>query len=132
MNEALRIVSDDLWKKVESRRADTAGKSLRFSDGRMSGRPPKAPTKNLLAGLASCSVCGGGLVVETSPSKRGRIAEYVCFRHRNHGDGICANQRHIPVEEMNEAVLQAIERHALTLEAVEQMVQFTERDDAQE
>ena len=67
VNENLRIVSDDLWARVQSRRADTAGKALRFADGRMSGRPPKDAPKNLLAGLATCGVCGGGLVVETSP-----------------------------------------------------------------
>ncbi|MEO8680159.1 MAG: recombinase family protein [Vicinamibacterales bacterium] len=131
-NEALRIVSDDLWERVRSRRADTAGKALRFSDGRMSGRPPKHATKNLLAGLATCGVCGGGLVVETSPRKRGRVPEYVCFRHRNHGTGVCANQRHLSVAEVNEAVLQAIEEHALTPEAVEQVIKLTERNDAQE
>jgi site-specific DNA recombinase len=131
-NENLRIVSDELWERVQSRRADTAGKQLRFADGRLSGRPPKTPTKNLLAGLATCAACGGGLVVETSGRKRGRVAEYVCFRHRNHGTGVCTNQNHIPVDEMNEAVLQAIEAHALTPEAIEQVILLTERDDAQE
>jgi hypothetical protein len=97
-----------------------------------SGRPPKTATKNLLAGLASCGVCGGGLVVETSPRKRGRVPEYVCFRHRKHGKGVCANQRHIGVAEMNEAVLRAIEEHALTPEAIEQVIRLTERDDVQE
>lgn len=134
VNEDLRIVSDDLWARVQSRRADTAGKSLRFADGRMSGRPPKTATKNLLAGLATCGTCGGGLVVETSNRKHGRprVPEYVCFRHRNHGSGICENQRHIRVSEMNEAVLQALEAHALTPEAVEQVIALTERDDARD
>ena len=38
----------------------------------------------------------------------------------------------MPVAEMNEAVLQAVESHALTLKAVEQVIQLTERDDARE
>jgi hypothetical protein len=123
-------VSDDLWERVRARRADTAGKSLRFADGRMSGRPPKTATKNLLAGLATCAECGGGLVVETSPRKRGRVPEYVCYRHRHYGT--CTNARHIRVTEVNEAVLEAIERHALTPEAVEQVIALTERDDARD
>jgi site-specific DNA recombinase len=130
VNEDLRIVSDDLWTRVQSRRADTAKKTLRFADGRMSGRPPKHAPQNLLAGLATCGVCGGGRVVETSPRRRGRVPEYVCYRHRNHGTGVCGNQLHIPVGEMHEAVLQAIEQHALTPEAVEHVIQLTERDDA--
>jgi len=38
----------------------------------------------------------------------------------------------VSVAEVNEAVLQAIEMHALTPEAVEQVIQLTERDDARE
>lgn len=40
--------------------------------------------------------------------------------------------RHIRVDEMNEAVLQAIEQHSLTPEAIEQVIALTERDDARE
>ena len=98
----------------------------------MSGRPPQHATPNLLAGLETCGACGGSLVVETSPRKRGRIRAYVCYRWRNLGTGICTNTRHIAVEEMNEEVLQAIEEHALTPDAVEQVIRLTERDDAQE
>jgi hypothetical protein len=98
-------------------RAST-GKSLCFADVRMSGRPPKTATKNLLVGLATCTECGGGLVVETSPRKRGRVPEYVCYRQRHYG--CCANARRIRVTEVNEAVVKAIEHHALTPAAVEQ------------
>ena len=79
----LQIVPDDLWARVASRRAETEGRAVRFNSGRLSGRPPKHATKNLLAGLATCGLCGGGLVVETSSRKNGRIAEYVCHRHRH-------------------------------------------------
>jgi hypothetical protein len=123
-------VSDDLWNRVRSRREDTEGKSLRFDSGRLSGRPPKNATKNLLAGLASCGVCGGGLVVETSSRKNGRQHEYVCHRHRH--NSTCGNALRIPIAEMNEAVLRAIEEHALTPEAIEQVIQLTERDDVQD
>ena len=36
------------------------------------------------------------------------------------------------VAEMNEAVLQAIEAHALTPDAIEQVIQLTERDDVRD
>ena len=58
---------------------------------------------NLLAGLATCGVCGGGLVVETSGRKRGRQKKYVCHRRRK--NGTCDNAVRIEVETMNEAVL---------------------------
>ncbi len=129
-DDRLQIVSDDLWERVAARRRDTEGKALRFQSGRLSGRPPKHATKNLLAGLATCALCGGGLVVETSPRKRGRIPEYVCHRHRH--NGTCSNVLRVSVDEMNEAVLRAVEEHALTPEAIEQVILLTERDDVTE
>jgi hypothetical protein len=45
---------------------------------------------------------------------------------------MCSNALKLPVAEMNEAVLRAIEEHALTAEAVEQVIQLSERDDVRE
>jgi site-specific DNA recombinase len=128
--EDLRIVPEDLWQRVASRRRDIEHTAVRFASGRLSGRPPKNETRNLLAGLATCGVCGGGMVVETSPRKRGRVPEYVCHRHRH--NGTCANKLAVSVETANEAVLQAIEEHVLTPEAVEHVIRLSERDDAQD
>jgi hypothetical protein len=128
--ESLRIIDEPLWRRVEARRKETEGKAVRFESGRLSGRPPRHATVNLLAGLATCAVCGGGLVVETGGKKRGRIPEYLCHRHRT--NGTCTNALRVSVVEMNEAVLQAVEEHALTPEAIEQVIFLTERDDAAE
>ena len=84
----------------------------------------------MLAGLATCGVCGGGFVVEAGGKKRGRRPEYICHRHRT--NGACSNALRIPVEDMNEAILQAVEEHALTPEAIEQVINLTERDDVDE
>jgi hypothetical protein len=123
----LRILDDALWTRVQARRREAETLAARMAGGRLSGRPPKAPTANLLSGLSLCGLCGGGLIVETSPRKRGRIPEYVCYRHRN--SGTCPNALRMAVTDLNEAVLQAIEQHALTPEAIEQVVQLSERDD---
>lgn len=128
--EHLRIIDEQLWKRVESRRRVTEGKALRFAGGRLSGAPPKHGSHNLLAGLATCALCGGGLIVETSPRKRGRVPEYLCARRRM--NGICDNALRMSVAEVNEAVLQAVEQHALTPEAIEQVIHLTERDEVQD
>lgn len=128
--EDLRIIPEDLWKRVASRRADTEGRTLRFAGGRLSGRPPKGEVRNLLAGLAACGVCGGGIVVETSGRKAGRVPQYVC--NRSIRPGTCTNKLRVDVEPVNEAVLQAIEQHALTPEAVEHVVALSERDEVRE
>ena len=106
-DEKRRIVPEDLWKRVQSRRENTNKRELRFESGRICGGPRKRATQNLLAGLATCSLCGGGLIVETSPRKRGRVPEYVCARRRL--NGTCANALRINVGEVNEAVLRAVE-----------------------
>ncbi len=128
--EHLRIIDEALWQRVAARRQDTEGRAVRFASGRISGRPPKTPAQNLLAGLATCALCGGGLTIETAPAKRGRVSEYVCYRHRVNGG--CANTLRMPVAEVNEAVLQAVEEHALTPEAIEQVIGLSERDDVAE
>jgi recombinase-like zinc beta ribbon protein len=117
-------------KRVQARRRDAETLAARLAGGRLSGRPPKRPTNNFLAGLATCACCGGALIVETSPRKRGRIPEYVCYRHRANGG--CANALRMAVEDLNEAVLQAVEEHALTPEAIEQVIHLSERDDVTE
>ena len=57
--------------------AAAGGRDAGHTAGRWSlGGPtavPKTPTQNLLAGLATCALCGGGLIVETSLGKRGRV-----------------------------------------------------------
>jgi len=123
-----RIVSDDLWNRVAERRKDVESTAVRMSNGRMSGRPPKGAVTNLLAGLAKCGLCGGGLVVETYKHSKNkpRVPHYVCNRRR--ASGACLNTLRIPLDEMHEAVLTAIEEHALTPEAVEVLVLAMQRD----
>jgi hypothetical protein len=125
--EHLRLIDEPLWNRVAARRAETEGKAVRFSGGLLSGRPPKNKTANLLAGLATCALCGGGLIVETSARKRGRVPEYICSRRRLNGS--CANALRIAVADMNEPVLAALEEHALTPAAIESVIQLSERAD---
>ncbi|MCU1381814.1 MAG: hypothetical protein JWL71_511 [Acidobacteria bacterium] len=126
----LRTIDEPLWRRVQARRQDAETLALRLAGGRLSGRPPKTATQNLLAGLATCALCSGGLVVETSSRKRSRAPEYICYRHRANGG--CTNTLWMRVADMNEAVLQAVEEHALTPEAIEQVIHLSERDDVTE
>jgi site-specific DNA recombinase len=131
VDERLRIVPEDLWTRVASRRADTEGRTIRFDSGRICGGPPRTAAQNLLAGLATCGLCGGGLVVETNSRKNGpRVPEYICQRRRSNSS--CTNRLCIPVPDMNEAVLRAVEEHVFTPEAIEQVIALTERDELRE
>jgi hypothetical protein len=68
---------------------------------------------------------------EATTRANGRRAFYICHRRRHHGTA-CTNTLRIPLSDMNDAVLQAIEAHALTPEAVEQVIALTERDDVRD
>jgi Recombinase zinc beta ribbon domain len=130
-DERLRIIDDELWNRVAACRKDAAVKTLRFASGRISGRPPKHLPQNLLAVLATSAACGGGLVVETAPRKRSlRAPEYICYRRRQ--SGACSNTLRMSAARLNEAVLRAVEEHALTPEAIDEVLLLAERDDVQE
>jgi site-specific DNA recombinase len=133
VREDLRIISEALWARVQERRGAAEGRAIRFESGRLSGRPRKDDVRNLLVGLSTCGVCGGGLIVFTSGNngkRRPRYSYYGCFRQGRSGQ--CSNAIHMPVDVLNEAVLSAIEEHALTPEAIERVIRLTERDDIRE
>jgi site-specific DNA recombinase len=58
--ESLRIIDEALWQRVVSLRKEVEGKAIRFAGGRLSGRPPKHATVNLLAGSppVACAAAG--------------------------------------------------------------------------
>jgi site-specific DNA recombinase len=128
-NEDLRIIDEDLWSRVQSRRQLAESKTIRVESGRLSGKPPRHPVANLLSGIAKCGICGGGLVVHHTTNKTKNITNsyYLCHRRRTNGG--CTNALRMAVESMNEAVLREIEWHVLTPEAVEHAILLTERED---
>ena len=126
-----RIVSDDLWNSVHAMLKDQSQLAVRFSNGKLQGRPVRKALTNLLAGLAECGVCGGGLVVETYKTSDGkpRRSHYVCARRR--ANGKCNNTQRLELNETNEVILSAIEKHALTPEAIERVI-LRSKESAQE
>ena len=56
-NDKLRIVFDDLWARVQSRRADT-GKALRFADGRHRRIIPLSSLNAATYGIVYCAIVG--------------------------------------------------------------------------
>jgi Recombinase zinc beta ribbon domain len=66
-------------------------------------------------------------VVEQSNNKKGRYSYYACHRRRHYGT--CENGLRVSVAEVNEAVLQAMEEHVLTPEAIDAVIDLSQRDD---
>lgn len=95
----LRIVTEDLWQRVQQRRADTAGVPYQ--------QQPRA--KHLLSGLGVCGVCGGSWV-------KSNARFWACGRYRDGGG--CTNNRSISMERYEEQVLGRLRSEMLHPEVV--------------
>ncbi len=103
---ALRIVSDALWQRVHSRKATTKQHYLRNEQGQLLAKPEAGlVSRYALSGIARCHVCGGGLKVFHGAKD---IPRYRCAERGRRGTAVCANNRGIPVEELDEAVRLAV------------------------
>jgi site-specific DNA recombinase len=102
---ALRIVSDEEWRAAHTRQQ--AAKAIYTAAGRRGGRPPLGnPSKYLLTNLASCGVCEGPLEVISRSHGETRKHFYGCAYHVERG--ICENNAHIPMEDADGIVLDAL------------------------
>jgi hypothetical protein len=110
----LRIVSDELWHKAQRRRQE---RSTRTRAGTVTGRGGR-PAKYLLSGLLKC-LCGARYECIKKPFGE---TVYVCSGHRRKGPAICANAMTIPVEQLDAAVIHALETSALTDQFIDQIL----------
>lgn len=100
----LRIVSDDLWERVQ------AIKSHRNEN--MPVHQTRRP-KHLFSGLVHCGVCGGGYTVSGGSKLR-------CARKREGGN--CTNGHIVTVETLEKKILKGLEGHLLSDEAFARFV----------
>ena len=85
----LRIIEDDLWERVQARKA-------RYSSQSGNKRQSK---KRLLSGLIKCGRCGGGMTIARSD-------RYYCSARRE--KGICDADRGMGAHELEERVLDGL------------------------
>ena len=103
---ALRIVSEELWQAAHERMAATHAVYLRRTGGKLGGKPASGlESKYLLSGSLRCGECGGGLIISTATSKRGKPqVRYICATHRTR-PGACSNKYGVPTVALTDAVL---------------------------
>jgi site-specific DNA recombinase len=105
----LRIINDETWEAVQTRRALASAAPLR-----QRRRP-----KRLLSGLLRCGCCGGSYIVRTR--------DYVaCARRVN--NGACDNNREPSMIEIEKRVLAALRQHLLAPEIVQTAVEEYRRE----
>ncbi len=122
--EDLRIIPEPLWQEVQARLQAVAKTYIEDTGGRRWGRPGMGTeSKYLMTGLGRCSVCGANMMVSSRPSgsgtRRRTIHYYECSFHHNRGSRVCENAQRAHMGAVDEAVLGAVQRTALTPEAVD-------------
>jgi len=111
----LRIISDNLWKRVQDRQEETRKTYPgRRADGTMAGRREGGllVSQYPLAGFLRCGECGGNLIV-TARSGRGGVQKYYICTTAHHRRGTCANVKGIPYEALTDAVMAAFKGNFL-------------------
>jgi site-specific DNA recombinase len=120
------IVSDDLWRQAEARRARTTRTP---NGGPIAGRPP-AGRHLFTRGLLRCGHCGSAMGTRTAVG-RDRYERYVCLGRLNHGTDHCP-QTLIPREAIDKAALAYFEAVALDVEATKREVKAAVKREAGE
>jgi site-specific DNA recombinase len=98
----LRIISDELWQRVQARKAKTREYFLHTPDGRLAGKPEAGLiASRMLPGIARCA-CGGAL---TYMGKKGPRPRYYCIERSHRGPAACSNRHGVPMDALDRAVL---------------------------
>lgn len=118
--EHLRIVSEDLWGKVEAR---LVAIRKTFRPGSRAGLCGRAFSQRyLLSGFLKCGSCGSNLVLVGGSGKRSEGARYRAkYGCPLHGRGVCVNRLLLGREALEREVLAGLEREAMH----EDVVRFT-------
>ena len=108
----LRIVSDQLWRQIESRRQRNHAAYHRGPQGRLVSRPTGEDQRSryLLSSLAKCVTCGGSIVA-ISRGRHGRSGAtlYRCACYHKRGKAVCSNGVAIRQDMLDSAVLHAVQ-----------------------
>ncbi len=102
----LRIVPDDLWRRVQARRRREASEAAARGK-RPGGRPPRY----LLSGFLKCGVCGGSYVMMNE-------RYYGCATHKDRGSTICPNNKRVSRAVAEQKLLAGVKQKLLSPENI--------------
>ena len=108
-DDSLRIVSDDLFTRVQNRL-----RGARKRAHPKNKRPRGRPTRYLLSGLMKCASCGGNYVVCNRRS-------YCCSSHTNGRDAICDQKRHLKRSIVEPRLLAGVKDQLLAPEVMDEV-----------
>ncbi|MET0106192.1 MAG: recombinase family protein [Sedimenticola sp.] len=116
----LRIVPQDLWKRVKARQSETREQSKKLREALHKNARTGAGPKYLFSGMLKCGECGSNYVVISQ-------YQYGCASHTNGGKHACANQRRVSKKLLEERLLEGIKRDLFTEEAFKEFRRETSR-----
>lgn len=111
-DESLRIVCDDLWEGAQAKRLANSTAGFGYGAKR---------ANYLLTGLCRCKSCGGHFAGHWQHSKNYNYHYYRC-RNVMNGAGLCENQIKLDGEELERAVLGAVESLVKVDENLDELV----------
>jgi site-specific DNA recombinase len=114
----LRIVSNELWERVQARLAWT--KKVYGQQTRNGLLNRTASSQYLFSGIVKCDVCGGNLVITSGRSRRGH-RRYGCSHHFYRGT--CTNGVQIRKDWLEEKLLAGLQDAVLQPDAVRYAVE---------
>ena len=122
-----RIVSDELWDRVEQRREQV--KIFYGNRGRKPGllRGRAASSPYLFSGILKCGVCGASMTIVSGRADRNRTS-YGCSFHAQRGGSICDNSLRIRKDIIENRLLAKLQAEVLKPEAVEYTLDRFERE----
>jgi site-specific DNA recombinase len=117
---ALRIVPEELWRAAHARLEVSRQVYLRRTGGQRHGRPASGvDSPYLLSGLATCSCCGGGMIVRSRDFHNHRRYAYTCGYFHARGRSVCQNSLEAPMSDANHTVLETIRQDLLRRDVLE-------------
>jgi hypothetical protein len=67
----------------------------------------------MLTGFVECGQCHGSLIVRTTSHGKRRAARLSCWHYQTRGVTVCANNTHVPLDELNALVLNEMSKQLL-------------------
>jgi site-specific DNA recombinase len=102
-----RIVEDEVWFAVQeqfTRRTDAPGERKR----------PTRTAKYALTGIARCGECGGAIGCARTKRRGQVVKSYACMRHKERGAEACSVTVNQPLEEVEGALVDFIQKEFLS------------------
>jgi hypothetical protein len=124
----LRIVSEAQWSAAHHPLTESRAAYLRATDGKVCVASPSAvPSRSICSPGSRCAICNGSIYVKSRDHGKRRAFFYGCTTYHLRGRRMCrhdlqpgvSNPLEIPMDALNEALLEAIEHEVLHPNIVE-------------